>query len=121
MKFLSRLLPLSLFAPVLALAATPGNFTEASSFIGKILTFLNTVIVPAIFAIALLVFIWGMFNNFILGGADEGKQESGKKLMMYSIAGFILMISILGIVNLLSSSLGFQGENLNNIPSLPSR
>ncbi len=121
MKFLSRLLPLSLFAPVLALAATPGNFGEASSFIGKTLTFLNTVVVPAIFAIALLVFIWGMFNTFILGGSDEGKQEKGKQLMVYAIAGFILMVSILGIVNLISSSLGFTGANLEAIPNLPSR
>lgn len=121
MKFLSRLLPLSLFTPLLSLAATPGNFGEVGGFIGRTLTFLNGVVVPAIFAIALLIFIWGMFNTFILGGSDEGKQEKGKQLMMYSIAGFILMVSILGIVNLLSSSLGFQGENLENIPNLPSR
>lgn len=121
MKFLSRLLPLSLFAPMLALAAAPGNFSQASAFIKSTLTFINTTVVPAIFAIALLVFIWGMFTTFILGGSDEGKQEKGKQLMVYAIVGFILMVSILGIVNLITSSLGFQDQNLDSIPNLPSR
>jgi hypothetical protein len=120
MKKLLRLLPFASFAPLLALAqSNPGQLTPISVFIKNIIGFMNGTLVPAIFAIAFLVFLWGMFKTFILGGSDEDKQEEGKHLMMYSIAGFVIMVSLWGIVNLVASGFGFQGQNIQNIPNLP--
>ncbi len=121
MKFLSRLLPFTLLAPMFAFAAV-GNFGQAKTFVTGFIDFMNGTLVPAIFGLAILVFLWGMFNTFILGGDDEEKQTKGKQLMMYSIAGFVLMIGIWGVVNLVASSLGIQGSRLNSadIPTLPS-
>jgi hypothetical protein len=76
-------------------------------------------LVPGIFAIAFLSFIWGMAQTFILGGSDEEKQKQGKSLMIYSIAGFVIMVSLWGIVNLVAKSFGFQGQNVGDIPNLP--
>jgi hypothetical protein len=120
MKFLSRLLPFTLFAPLFAFAAV-GNFGEAKTFVSGFIDFMNGTLVPAIFGLAILVFLWGMFNTFILGGDDEEKQTKGKQLMMYSIAGFVLMIGIWGVVNIVASSLGINGAQLNDaqLPKLP--
>lgn len=118
MKTLFRLLPLTAFAPLFALAQA-GNLNEVSGFIRNIITFINNTLVPAIFAIAFLVFLWGMFKTFILGGHDEEKQSEGKKLMVYAIAGFVIMVSLWGIVNLVARGFGFQGENIQNIPNVP--
>lgn len=117
MKFLSLLAPavLFVFAPSAAFAAATlgvGNMTGATTFIGNIVGFMNNVLVPAIFALAFLVFLWGMFNTFILGGGDEEKQEKGKQLMVYSIVGFVVMISLWGIVNFVTNSLGFGGGTI---------
>ena len=121
MKFLSRLLPFTLLAPMFAFAAV-GNFGQAKTFVTGFIDFMNGTLVPAIFGLAILVFLWGMFNTFILGGDDEEKQTKGKQLMMYSIAGFVLMIGIWGVVNLIASSLGVNNSGLNpdDIPTLPS-
>ncbi len=119
MKILLRLLPLSLLAPLFAFAQGAGNFSDIDRFVKNIITFMNGTLVPAVFALAFLVFIWGMFKTFILGGHEEETQEDGKKLMMYAIAGFVIMVSLWGIVNLLARGFGFSGQSIQNIPNLP--
>ncbi len=123
MKILLRILPVSLLMPLFTFAQTSqaGNFRGFSAFINNILNFVNTVLIPAVFGLALLVFIWGMFTTFILGGHDEEKQAAGKSLMLYAIAGFVIMVSLWGIVNFIASSLGFAGEGLRGIPVVPTR
>jgi hypothetical protein len=117
MKILSRLLPLALFAPLFALA----QFNEIDDFFGDIIDFMNDTLVPLVFAVAFLVFLWGMFKTFILGGGDEDKQKEGKQLMMYSIVGFVIMVSLWGIVNLIAGGFGFSGDDLQEIPNVPER
>ena len=123
MKILSRLLPLTFLMPFLALAqqsvSGPGNLGRVTDFFGNITIFMNLTLVPAIFALAFLVFIWGMFKFFILGGHDTEKQEEGKSLMLYAIIGFVVMISIWGIVNLIANGFGLSDSRPQNIPSGP--
>lgn len=120
MKFLLRLLPVILLTPVFASAATTFG-SGLNTYITSIMTFINTILVPLVFALAFLAFLWGMFQTFILGGGDEEKQSKGKQLMMYSIAGFVVMISIWGIVNFVAGALGFTGQqNIGTIPNAPS-
>lgn len=110
--------------PVLVFAAqsgNPGQLTEVTTFLGNIVTFMNDTLVPVIFALAFLVFVWGMFTTFILGGADEDKQKEGRSLMMYAIIGFVLMVSLWGIVNLVADGFGFTGgTGPTTLPSGPS-
>lgn len=101
--------------PVVAFA----RFETIKSFATDIGGFINNTLVPLIFAIAFLVFLWGVFNYFIWGGGDETKREEGKKLMLYAIIGFLLMVSIWGIVNLLSSGLGLKEDLKTGFPQTP--
>ncbi len=123
MKILAKVLPFLLFAvvllPVPALAVAELATGSIGLFIGNIVRFMNNILVPLVFAIAFLVFIWGMFQTFILGGADEEKQKAGKSLMLYAIVGFVLMVSIWGIVNLVSSGFGLTDTGPTIIPRGP--
>ena len=69
-------------APLLALAAetsdSTGDFGAIGKFVGNISGFINNTLIPLLFGVALLVFLWGIFKYFILGGGDEGKREEGK-------------------------------------------
>jgi len=97
-----------------------GQFGEVNDFLDDISSFINSTLIPLVFALALLLFIWGIFQYFILGGADEEKREDGKKLMLWAIVGFVVMVSIFGIVNLIAGGLGFSDdENIQNIPNVP--
>lgn len=125
MKILSRLLPVTLLAPIFMFAqgtsvTGPGNLGRVTDFISNLVVFVNRTLVPGIFTLAFLVFIWGMFKFFILGGHDTEKQEEGKSLMLYAIAGFVLMVSLWGIVNLVAGGFGFSGSSgPDNIPGGP--
>lgn len=102
--------------PMLALA----QFGEINSFFNKITSFINDVLIPLVFAIALLAFIWGAFKFFILKGSESGAREEGTKLMIYSVVGFVLMVSIFGIVNLIADGFGFsRDQDIQNIPNAP--
>jgi len=119
MKFLARLIPLAVFAPMFAFAA-PGDLVEVSTFLDKLITFINGTLVPLVFAVAFIVFLWGMFKTFILGGRRIIKKKKGKQLMMYAIVGFVVMISLWGIVNLVANGFGFQNTDIKPIiPKTP--
>lgn len=106
------------FLPLVALA----QFGEISTFVAKISQFINSTLIPLVFGIALLVFIWGVFKAFILGGADASSREEGQQLMLWAIIGFVLMVSVFGIVNMIANGLGFGGkENIENIPNVPTQ
>jgi hypothetical protein len=104
-KVLQRFALLGFLAPLFVFAA-PGDMASASSFIKNIIAFMNDTLVPAIFALGFLVFLWGMFQTFIFGGDDEEKQRKGKQIILYTVAGFVVMISLWGIVNLIAAGLG---------------
>jgi hypothetical protein len=103
------------FAPMVALA----QFGEINTFIGRITTFINNTLIPLVFGVALLMFVWGMFKFFIYNTEEE--KEKGKDLALYAIVAFVLMVSVWGIVNLIAGGLGFSGEQIQNIPSTPTR
>lgn len=107
------LTPVLAFAQGIAVSSDAGPFQD---LLENILVFTNTVLIPFIIGIGFLVFVWGMFKYFIVGGANDDAKEQGKSLMIYATLGFLLIIVFWGVVNLLTSSTGLQGKTLNNVP-----
>jgi hypothetical protein len=89
--------------------ATDGRFT---GYIRNILDFINNIVIPVIIALAILSFIWGIFKFFIWGAADEESRAQGQNIMIYSIIGLVLILSVQGIVNLFSGALGLEGGTI---------
>jgi hypothetical protein len=88
----------------------------------QVIDIINTVLVPLIFALAFIVFLWGVFQYFIAGAADEEKREGGKSLMIYGLIGFFVMVSVWGLVNLLVGTfqLDTAAPNAGELPQTPS-
>jgi uncharacterized membrane protein YidH (DUF202 family) len=105
--------------PVVAFAqlAQNPNAGPFQTLLSNILVFTNTVLIPFIIGIGFLVFVWGMFKFFIVGGANDDAKEQGKSLMIYATLGFLLIIVFWGVVNLLADSTGLQGDTAPTIPS----
>jgi len=108
------------FSPVIASAqlATSGGGGAFEDFLRNIIEFTNEVLIPFIIGIGFLFFVWGMFQYFIAGGANEESREKGKGLMIYATIGFVVIIIFFGIINILTSSTGLEGETLRNIPTV---
>jgi uncharacterized membrane protein YidH (DUF202 family) len=115
----------ALFLPLFFVNAQNSDFSadnEFKSFLTEILQFVNETIIPFIIGIGFLVFVWGMFKYFIYGGANDDEKAKGKSLMIYATLGFVLIVIFWGVVNLLASSTGFDGDSnrgLDNVPQVP--
>ncbi len=110
------------FAPFVALAqnpAPPANFGVIGNTTGFVISFLNGYIIPLLIAVAFLAFIWGMFTYFIRGGASEEGRQQGKQLAVYAVAGFVLIVSLWGIVNVIAGGMGFRAPELRTMPPVP--
>lgn len=106
----------ALFLPVFVHAQT-FNGAVLGAYTAGIVDFINSYLIPFIWAIAFIVFIWGVYTFFIAGGADEEKRNQGKQLVMWAVIGFVIMTSLWGIVNLFTNSFGFGGQNAPKPPT----
>jgi hypothetical protein len=97
----------TLAVPLVSFAQTLNNFSDVGTFI---INLINNVLVPVLFSIAFIVFLWGAFTTFILGAHQEEVKEKGKNLMLWGLIGFFVMVSVWGLVNILTGSISF-GDN----------
>lgn len=94
--------------PLVSFAAPLGNITDAANLvIGTI----NNILVPVLFAIAFIVFLWGAFETFIIGANNEDVKEKGRNLMLWGLIGFFVMVSLWGLVNILTNTVTFTSGN----------
>ena len=103
------LICLSLVA-VPALAATT-NFKELINnvFIAGIIK----PLVPFLIGLAVVVFIYGVLILMFSEGGE--KKEEGKQYMLWGIIGIFVMVSVWGLVAILTSSFGLENtpKNIN--------
>lgn len=102
-----------MLAPLVSSAAYFGGVDD---LVTRLAGFIDTVLIPFVFTLALLIFIWGMFRFFIWGQANEEDRSKGRQMIMWSIIGMAFMVSIWGIVAIFSE--GVFGANTTP-PRLP--
>ena len=106
------LIGVSTFAlPLIAFA----QVTDFQSLGTLVVTIINTILVPVLFAVAFIVFIWGAFLTFIWGANSEEVSQRGKNLMLWGLIGFFVMVSVWGLVNILTNSI----QTDSTLPTLP--
>lgn len=83
----------------------------------SIIVFINEYLIPFLWALAFLMFLFGVYQFFIAGGADEEKRSQGKQFAVWGIIAFFVMSSLWGIINLFNDSFQFGNENTPSIPT----
>lgn len=139
MKLLTRAATLAatLLAPFTALAETTvfGGTSSSGSFFGfsfgkgyacfggaicsvaeTILFVINSVLVPVLFAIAFIVFLWGVFLKYIYSHGEPEKVSEGHRLILWGLIGFVIMISVWGLVNVVANTFGLYGYSAPPLP-----
>ncbi len=115
----SVLAPLAVFAQ-----QTPGNcvptntITNITSFLCRLQGIVNTII-PFLITLGVLYFIWGVVQYVI--GDEEKAKEQGRDKMVFGIIGLVVIMSMWGLVYLVSNSFGLTGSSASNInlPCVP--
>ena len=67
---------------------------------------LNPTII-LLFAVATVVFLWGLVQFLIDTDSDTGRSD-GKKEIMYGLIGMFIMVSVFGIVSLALNTFGIS-------------
>lgn len=92
------------------------NLDTLTGVVNELLKFVDTTVVPFVFAIAFIVFIWGMFLYFIAGASNDEQRSKGRKLLLWGLIAFVVMVSVWGIVNLFANTLGFNQDTRPKLP-----
>ena len=108
----------AMLLPIVAFAQVNNDIQDLGA---TVIGIINNVVVPLIFALAFVVFIWGVFKFFILGGSDSEARASGQGLMIWGLIGFFVMVSVWGLVNLFVGTFDLDNSapSRNDLPETP--
>lgn len=87
------------------------NIKSLATDVGSII---NTLI-PIIFALALLVFFWGLVKYIFSG---EHEKEQAKKTMLWGIVALFVMAAVWGLVRFLGTALGIDEQAAPDVAPL---
>jgi hypothetical protein len=110
----------TLTAPTLEPLSTPSNSSSCSldgdpkiqDLLCYFTKILNDSVIPLIFAIAMVMFIWGVVNFFIINADEEAKREQGRQFMIWGIIALAVMLSVWGLVGIVGSTFGIKGGSV---------
>ncbi len=83
---------------------------------GDILYIINYVLVPVIFAVAFVAFIYGIAKAYIFSVGEPAEVAKGHKLILWGIIGFVVMLSLWGLVNVVANTFGLAGYGAPPLP-----
>jgi uncharacterized membrane protein YidH (DUF202 family) len=81
------------------------TFQDLATYATCIIT---TSVIPLIFALAIAMFIWGVVQ-FVINSDEEAKKTKGKQFMLWGIIALAVMVSVWGLVNILTDTFGIKG------------
>ena len=72
--------------------------------INRVVEVIVNPLIVLLFGEALLVFVWGAFEFVMHADSEEGKK-TGAKHMLWGIVGLVIMVSVLGIQEIIENTL----------------
>lgn len=88
-------------------AVRSGEFKSIGQIFNWASCTLIKTIVPFLFTLATAAFIWGIIS-FFLNPDNEEKRKAGKAYMTWGIIALFVMISMWGLVGVLSNTFGVK-------------
>lgn len=93
----------------LVLLAPSVAYADFDTFLANVNGTIVNPIIELLFALAIAVFLWGMFE-FIMGQASQEKKTNGKSHMLWGVLGITIMMGVWGILNLIINTFGLGGD-----------
>lgn len=114
-NFKKIILAILTLGPIISFAAqTPTvvkscsvNVNNIGDIICKFGEILNTII-PILLVLGVVYFVWGVVTYVIK--SDEEAKKRGKDRIIYGILGFVIIVSLWGIVSLIVSGFGLDQQ-----------
>lgn len=81
----------------------------AGPFIARIQDAILFPLISLLLGIALLVFLWGVFEYIRNAGVESGDaRTAGKKHMLFGIIGLVVMVSAFAILKIAANTFGIS-------------
>jgi uncharacterized membrane protein len=77
----------------------------------QIKNIINLILVPLLFAVAFIVFLYGVAVTYIFSNGDAEKVAEGHRLVLWGVIGFAVMVSLWGLVNIVANTFGLGGQD----------
>ncbi|OGG78020.1 hypothetical protein A3A36_00940 [Candidatus Kaiserbacteria bacterium RIFCSPLOWO2_01_FULL_52_12b] len=84
------------------------NINVIKPYSDSIINIINSILVPVLMAIAFIVFLWGVFKYFIWGADNETERATGRQFILWGIIGFVVILSVWGLVAIVGGAVGLQ-------------
>lgn len=84
-----------------------------------IIDVINNVLVPLLFAVSFIVFLYGIARAYIFSVGDPEKVKEGHKIILWGLMAFAVMVSLWGLVNVVANTFGLQGPYTLSQPRVP--
>ncbi|MBI3888810.1 hypothetical protein HY311_03395 [Candidatus Nomurabacteria bacterium] len=81
---------------------------KLSDYLDFFTCIIGNSIIPFIFALAVVMFIWGVVKFLILDADEEAKRAQGKQFMIWGIIALAVMLSVWGLVNILQTTFAIK-------------
>ena len=75
-----------------------------SGLVEEVIMFIG-VLIPAIFALLFLFFVWKILDAWVINAAEPTKRDEGKKYAIAAFVAFIAMIGVWSFVQILRDTL----------------
>lgn len=112
------------FTPFVALAQTGATCgTAGQTGIGKLICKIQgllELVVPVLVTVGIIYFVWGIVSYVIAD--DEEAKSSGRARMMWGIVGLAVIVSMWGLVRILTETAEVNNNTSNiRLPNTPSQ
>lgn len=76
---------------------------------------INDSVIPLIFAVGAVFFVWGAVKFFIIDAGEEAKRAQGRQFMIWGIITFAVMLSVWGLAGILTKTFGVESSTLPQV------
>lgn len=83
----------------------PSSNQTFATLVDRVINDATTIVLPLLFALALLYFMFGVWK-FVKDAGDEKAREEGKKVMLAGVIGLAVMVSVWGLVAMVAGTIG---------------
>ncbi len=85
----------------------------------KLNTFIIYPVIMVVFACGVFLFVWGLVQ-FLWNLNEGGDNKEGKQHMLWGIVGMLIMVSVNGILGLLTNTFSLHPANtdMSRIPNI---
>ena len=95
------------------IASMPGTIQSIICQIGNVLD----TLIPVLIVLGIVYFVWGVVQ-YVMASEEDAKKK-GRNRMIYGIIGLVVIVSMWGLVGIITNTFDLSGTTTFTTPTLP--